>query len=258
MIDGTPAVLKVESWRGIDGLVHAFIGRSGGVSEGDCASLNVSERVGDDLEAVAENWRTVRRLFPGLGIVRMEQVHGTRVARVSSASQNLGAADAAMTNRAGIGLAVLTADCVPILVACPGARIAMAVHAGWRGTVAGVGRAAVRSVRLAYGVTAEELRVALGPAIGACCYEVDAEIGERLESRWGEMPEAWSRLGSKGQLDLRSANRTILGHAGVPPENIVEVGPCTACAHDHFFSHRRSRGRTGRQVSVIGWTAGEP
>jgi hypothetical protein len=160
-----------------------------------------------------------------------------------------------MTETAGLGLAVLTADCVPILMVAVERRVAIAVHAGWRGTLEGVARAAVESARAAFGLRPEDLWVALGPAIGACCYEVEAEIGASLESRWGAMPEAWSRAGGKGRLELRRANRQILASAGVPVGQIADVGPCTACAFEEFFSHRRSGGLTGRQISLVGWSA---
>jgi copper oxidase (laccase) domain-containing protein len=95
----------------------------------------------------------------------------------------------------------------------------------------------------------------MGPSISGCCYEVDAEIGERLESRWGRLPDAWSRVGKKGQLDLRQANRAILVACGVPPDMIFAIGPCTACAENDFFSHRATHGRAGRQLSYLGWDA---
>lgn len=248
-----PPALPAERWQTVPGLVLAFLGRSGGAGEGSWCSLNLSEGVGDDPENVAENWRTVERAYAGLRIVRMRQVHGARVLHVRGAEPSPPECDGLTTDAAGLGLAVLTADCVPILMAAPERRVAVAVHAGWRGTLAGIAGTAVESACAAYDLRPEDLRVALGPSIGACCYEVDAEIGASLEARFGAMREAWSRSGSKGRLDLRGANRRILAGAGVPPEQVVDVGPCTACAFDRFFSHRRSGGETGRQLSLVGW-----
>lgn len=249
-----PSALRVERWEKVAGLAHAFLGRRGGAGKGAFDSLNLSEQVGDDPANVAENWRVVGRAHPALRFVRMRQVHGARVLEVREAAAVPPACDATMTEAAGLGLAVLTADCVPILMVAVEHRVAIAVHAGWRGTLAGIVCSAVETAGTRFGLRACDLWAALGPAIGACCYEVDAEIGRSIESRWGAMPQAWTSDGRKGRLDLRRANRQMLVHAGVPDDRIDEVGPCTACAFDEFFSHRRSGGRTGRQLSLVGWT----
>lgn len=253
-----PPVLRVAAWAGAEGLAHGFFGRHGGFSGGDLASLNVSERVGDRPWTVAANWTQVRRALPGLQVARMQQVHGARVARVAAADQPVGEADGMLTSAPGIGLAVLTADCVPLLAHAPGRGAVMAVHAGWRGSLEGVAAAALRLAERELGIAPGEWQVALGPSIGGCCYEVEAEIGERLVARWGAMPDAWQPAGSRGQLDLRRANRAILVASGVEPRAIVDIGPCTSCAGDDFFSHRRSGGRAGRQLSVIGRVVPSP
>jgi YfiH family protein len=252
----SPVALRVERWQIFPGLFHGFLGREGGVSVGALRSLNLSEQVGDDPKAVAANARIVQSLFPALRLVRMQQAHGACVVHVKEPSSPRPVCDAVMTGVAGLGLSVLTADCVPILMIAPARRVAVAVHAGWRGTLAGIAAAAIESACATFGLRAQDLWASLGPAVGGCCYEVDAEIGGSLESRWGAMPEAWSRAGSKGRLDLRRANRRLLLGAGLPAEQINEVGPCTACAESDFFSHRRSGGHTGRQLSVVGWEAG--
>ena len=250
---GHVPVWRVAQWAGIPGLVHGFLGRRGGVSREPCASLNLSFGVGDDPPSVEHNWARVRGEFPGVAVVRMRQVHGARVVHVRSAEHDAGAADGMMTDHPGVALAVLTADCVPIAMIAPAARVAMALHAGWRGTMDAIAHAALVAAREAFGVEPADWQVALGPAIAGCCYEVAAEIGEQLERRWGKMPAAWRPGRNRGLLDLREANRAILIANGVPPEQIVSVGPCTACATDRFFSHRRSDGQTGRQLSVVGW-----
>lgn len=244
---------RVAQWAEIPGLVHGFLGRRGGVSRGAWASLNLSFRVGDDARSVKHNWARVRSQFSEVAVVHMRQVHGTTVVRVPNAERDVGAADGMMTDRSGVALAVLTADCVPMAMIAPAARVAMILHTGWRGTVGAIAQAGLIAARDAFGVRPADWQVALGPAIAACCYEVEAGIGEHLERRWGRMPAAWQRAGSRGLLDLRQANRAILIANGVPPEQIVDVGPCTACASDHFFSHRRCGGQTGRQLSIVGW-----
>ncbi|HSD09885.1 MAG TPA: peptidoglycan editing factor PgeF [Candidatus Binatia bacterium] len=245
-------VLRVPGWDSFAGLAHGFLGRRGGTSTGAWSTLNLSERVDDDPRAVARNWQVVRERFPDLRIARMRQVHGDRVVQMDGHGE-AEEADAMLTGSAGVGLAVLTADCVPILMIAPAARAAMAVHAGWRGTVAGIAAKALDRAHRVLGLDPSHWYASLGPSIGGCCYEVGSEIGEELERRWGSMRRAWQAAGERGMLDLRMANRTILIERGMAPERIVTVGPCTACASAEFFSHRRSRGSTGRQLSIVGW-----
>ena len=248
---GPPPLLQVGKWAD-HGVAHGFFGRRGGFSGGDLASLNLSERVGDRPWTVGANWTQVRRALPGLQVVRMQQVHGTRVVRVVGETQQVGEADGMIATEAGVGLAVLTADCVPLLASAPRHRAVMALHAGWRGSLAGIAAVAVRLAADELGIPPAEWQVALGPSIGGCCYQVEGEIGARFVDRWGAMPDAWQPAGTHGQLDLRQANRAILIAQGVDPGAIVNAGPCTSCAGDDFFSHRRSEGRAGRQLSVIG------
>jgi hypothetical protein len=128
----------------------------------------------------------------------------------------------------------------------------MALHAGWRGSLAGIAAVALRMAEAELAISPAEWQVALGPSIGGCCYEVEAEIGRQFVDRWGAMPDAWQPAGDHGQLDLRGANRAVLIANGVRPEAIIDVGPCTSCASDEFYSHRRSGGRAGRQLSLVG------
>lgn len=253
--DQPAPALRVAGWPG-ERLAHAFFGRHGGFSGGPLASLNLSERVGDRPWTVAANWTRVRLALPGLEPVRMQQVHGARAVLVESASQPVGEADAMLTTVPGLALAVMTADCVPILAHAPAHGAVLAAHAGWKGSLAGVAVAALRLAAERLAIPPAAWRVALGPAIGSCCYQVEADIGRRFADRWGgaAMADAWQPAGSHGQLDLRRANRAILAAAGVEPEAIVEVGPCTACAAADWFSHRHSAGRAGRQASLIGLT----
>jgi YfiH family protein len=247
-----PPALRIAAWSDPAGLEYGFFGRRGGVSSGALGALNVSERVGDPPANVAANWRRAGSAAPGLTFVRMQQVHGTRVVQVESAGQQVGEADAMITGRRGLGLAVLTADCVPLLGVAPQAGAVMAVHAGWRGSLAGVAVAALTAAREAFGIAPAAWRIALGPSIGGCCYEVEAAIGAQFAARWGAMPDAWQPAGARGQLDLRRVNTAILVAQGVPAERITSIGPFTACASDDYFSHRSSAGGAGRQLSVIG------
>jgi len=257
-------VHTVPAWHGITGLEHGFFTRHGGVSAGNFAELNLSSKVGDEPAAVAENWARIRsHLGDRLELVTMNQVHGAHVAFVSSPVAAPEQADAMVSNVPRVGLGVLTADCVPILLVAPRSRLVAAVHAGWRGTVAGVVVAAVRQMLQSSDTRPAEVCAALGPAIGPCCYEVDESIVHALEAKWGAMPTAVRRYirdgEPKARLDLRSANRRLLIDAGLEADSITRIGGCTSCGPSEFFSYRAAtiagRVTTGRQLSYIGWCA---
>jgi len=254
-----PSILRVPGWEHIPQLVHGFLGRRGGVSRGTFAELNVSRRVGDDPESVDRNWRRVTAITGGaLRFVTMRQVHGTEITVVDEPEHAGGDADALVTRALGVALSVQTADCVPMLWVAPTAAVIAATHAGWRGTLAGIAARTLRCLQGEFGVEPADVSVALGPAIGACCYEVNSEIVDQLQQRWGVMPDAVRRAdAAKSMLDLRAANTAILTRLGVPESRITTVGPCTRCAANQYFSYRAAGGSTGRQLSFIGWEAGQ-
>ncbi len=249
-------ILRMPGWDRIPGLVHGFLGRHGGVSRGSFADLNLSSRVGDDPSAVADNWRRVTcRIGDTLRFATMRQVHGSDVGIVQRADAPPAEVDALASSASGVALSVLTADCVPMLFVAADARVVAVAHAGWRGTLAGITAHTVGCLDNAFNVAPATVSVALGPAIGGCCYEIDAEVVEQLEHRWGRLRGAvHTSAGAKPRLDLRSANAAILVSAGVDPRRIAMVGPCTRCAASEYFSHRAANGQpTGRQLSFIGW-----
>jgi len=223
------------------------------------AALNLSFAVGDDPAAVRENWQRLRQTVGGaVRFVTMRQRHGGTCVVIDSDSIGVPEADALITGVPGLALCILTADCVPLLLVAPARRVVAAVHAGWRGTVLGIVGRAVDAVRHHFGVPPSALHAALGPAIGGCCYQVDREIADAIEHRWGAMPQAVTPDGRKRRIDLRRMNRALLIGAGVPPEQIASIGPCTRCASDVYFSYRAAcqaspTGRTGRQLSFVGW-----
>jgi YfiH family protein len=183
-----------------------------------------------------------------------KQVHGAEVL-VAERAGHVGEADVLLTERRGLPLAILSADCLPIVIYDPaGARLA-AVHAGWRGTVQSVARAAVDGLVEA-GSDADGLVVGIGPSIGPCCYEVDAPVIDRLRAAF---PGGWERwvipaAPGKWMLDLWAANEDQLTAADVDPSMIDNPRLCTACNLDRFHSYRREGstrlGRLGRLVAV--------
>jgi YfiH family protein len=249
--------LKVPRWERYGGLLHGFMGRRGGKSVGPYSGLNVSYRVGDDPKVVSQNVCDMK-LAVGIHdgrIITMQQVHGDRIIEMKDNKiKEAGEADAMMTREKDAFLGVLTADCVPLLFVAPEQKIVAAVHAGWRGTCEAIAAKTVKFFLETYSILPSEIEVALGPSINACCYEVKKDVVDPLIEKWGKL--AASCLQTRDQkiyLHLRNLNQAILQRAGIPESQIFQVGPCTSCAMDEFFSYRRERQETGRQISFIGW-----
>jgi polyphenol oxidase len=249
--------LTVPEWSRYSALLYGFLGRRGGKSVGAYAGLNVSYRVGDDNKIVSQNVCDMK-LAVGIHdgrIITMKQVHGDHIVEVKDTKiKEAGECDGMMTRERGAYLGVLTADCVPILFVVAEQKIAAAVHAGWRGTLAGIAAKTVDTLREKYGVAADGIEAALGPAIGTCCYEIKGDVSNPLIKKWGKIADsALQTRAQKTFLDLRSLNRAILEKAGIPSKQIFVIGPCTCCVPDEFFSYRREGKQTGRQISFIGW-----
>ncbi len=226
---------------------HGFTTRDGGVSPAPWDSLNLGRSVGDDPARVAENWRRLEAAT-GLGFARVRQVHGTRVVHLAAPTEPVEEADAVISTAAGLAACVSVADCVPVLLADPGSGAVVAVHAGWRGTIARASHAAVRALAGLVGGQPGQLLAAIGPSIGPCCYEVSADLAARFA---GEIGPVVRNSPGNTRLDLWEANRRLLVEAGLRADKVEVVGRCTSCDSGSFFSHRRDRGRTGRHVAFI-------
>lgn len=215
-------------------------------------TLNLGFHLGDADESVHEN----RLHFAGsLGLSRdrlfeQRQVHGTDVRVVSESDATNTVADlegdALITRIEGYGVAARTADCVPILIAHPPTGHVAAVHAGWRGAVAGILPLAIAS--LAHDPS--ELIVALGPHIRVEAFEIGEEVAAEMERAANGRPVV-ERSAANPHGDLAALIRLQLRDAGVPPEAVDDVGGCTFSDAAQFFSHRRERGKTGRHLSAI-------
>ena len=248
--------LVVQQWDRFDGLVHGFLGRGGGRSQPPYASLNLSYENGDDTQTVTQNWCDLK-LVVGLhdfNVVTAKQVHGDTILRVSSGTgKRTGVGDGLMTDATNVFVGVMAADCVPLLFLEPERKIVAAVHAGWRGTAAGIAARAIARLKEDYQIDPSALHVAMGPSIGPCCYQVGKEVAEQIGANWKEeMRGAWIPEGAKGRLDLRAVNEAQLVAVGVPRRQIQQLGLCTACNIEKFFSYRKE-GKTGSQLSFIGW-----
>ena len=234
------------------GFVHAFATRSGGVSAAPYDTLNLGFHLGDDDDAVHENRA---RFAASLRVAEerlfeQRQVHGTEVREISEFDLAQVVADlegdALITRAAGIAVAARTADCVPVLIGHPSTGDVGAVHAGWRGAVAGIVPRAIET--LSHAPT--DLVVAIGPHIRVEAFEIGEEVALEMENAAGGRAVV-RRGGAKSHGDLAALIRVQLHDAGVPDDAIDDVGGCTQNDAANFFSHRRERGKTGRHLSAI-------
>jgi YfiH family protein len=220
-----------------------FTTRVGGVSEGDFESLNLGILTDDDPECVVENRRRICAAVDADAetATMAWQVHGGAVTEAKPRGilerTIFDQCDGLWTEARRQAMALVTADCYPVAVARANGEPALCVlHVGWRGLLEGIAESGVEALGPG------PLQAIVGPGIGPCCYEVGEEVAEPFRRRFGESVLVG------GNLDLAAATERALREAGV--DTIERTGHCTACEPDLFFSHRRDRGRTGRQGVV--------
>jgi hypothetical protein len=253
-------LLTAPNLAALPGLRHGFTTREGGVSEGPYASLNLGWATGDDDGAVEANYERLAAAFgtPRERLIGIRQDHGAEVMRIDGvrAPQDFTgrSADALVTSIPGLVLTVRVADCLPILLVDPESRGVAAVHAGWRGTLAGVLPSAVEALVREFRCAPSSLRMAVGPGIGACCFEVSTGIAALMEHDIGLREGESREVGRSVWLDLTRINSRQAVDAGLLPERIWTSGLCTKC-DARFFSYRRDGKRSGRSVGAIGWSA---
>jgi YfiH family protein len=231
---------------------HGFTGVDGGVSRGAYASLNLAYGLEDDDRCVSENLQILREAVgTALPLARVSQVHKTGVVLSEEvASDDWSAppvtqADAIVSD-GGAVVAVQTADCAAVLLADPETRVVAAVHAGWRGTAAGVLRTAIRRMG-DLGAESNRLLAVIGPHICLNCYEVGEDVAGRLP----ESADPIRRRPGKYQLDLANAIEVSLLVSGVATDRVERIPVCTSCSPDGLFSYRRSGGTCGRMLGFI-------
>jgi hypothetical protein len=250
--------------------------------------LNLGFTAEDDRANVVRNRQLLAEAVSGdsaTPLVTLRQIHSGVLVSKGPIMDSAGLAgqqhpckgDGLMTSQLGLLLGIQTADCIPILVADRRLKAVAAFHAGWRGTVRRIVENGIGRMRLDFGSQPEDLVAAIGPGVGQCCYTVGEEVVSEFESQFSYGSELFrevdssdpvrtkypmmfltqrapghSSLGSGLHLDLVEANRRQLLAAGLQPGAIQYVGACTNCHPELFFSHRGSRGRCGRMMSVIG------
>lgn len=263
-----PELNLLQGWMDeFPGLTAGFTGRHGGAGSAPYESLNLGLHVGDDPDTVVENRR---RLAEAVGVPLAswtygEQVHLCRVQTVEAVHSGLGTlsradafadTDAFITKEPGMVLAALFADCVPLYFLDPEHRAVGLAHAGWKGTVLQIAAHTVKAMAERFDTRPDRMRAAIGPSIGACCYEVDDRVAGEFIRLLGDKAEAWLSVGSqqgKFMLNLQEINREIMIEAGILPYHIEITMLCTGCHPSRFFSHRKEQGQTGRMAAWMGW-----
>ena len=243
----------------LTGAAHCFSTRFGGVSEGYLASLNLGTHRGDRPENVRENYAILGRAVGFLPerTVFTRQVHSDVIERVGAAQCGRGlqyeateGCDGLITDEPGVALTVFSADCTPVLLYDPVHRAAGAVHAGWRGTAAGIAAKAAEKMVRELGCRPENIRAAVGPCIGPCCFETDADVPDAMRAALGsEAGQAIRPAGAKFYVDLKRLNAIWLRRAGVTCIDIS--ADCTACQPQRFWSHRRVGNARGSLAAII-------
>lgn len=185
---------------------------------------------------------------PPEGFTSVRQVHSNHVVVTGHQTGVLGEGDALISNRPGSLISVRSADCLPILIADVRNRAVAAVHAGWKGTVAGICVTTVRALEREYGSRPEDLRIVIGPGIGACCFEIGPEVAVQFRTVFPERDD----LVNRARVDLAEANLRQLLAEGLIRSHISISGVCTCCATQLYHSYRRDRDSAGRVISGIG------
>ena len=241
---------------------HGFSTRLGGVSEGTFASMNLGFTRGDDSAAVAENYR---RFCTAIGVkaedtVLSAQTHTVNVYNATAADCGRGVTrergytdvDGLITNEPNVVLCTHYADCVPLFFVDPVRRVVATSHAGWRGTVGGIGRVTVERMHSDYGCEPSDILVGIGPSIGRCCFEVDTPVMDEFSKLAFFDGNCYTDDGNgKYHIDLWEVNRRCLLNAGVKANNITVTDICTRCHPDVLWSHRFSGSARGSLAAFI-------
>ena len=244
---------------GSPGSAQGFTTRHEGVSRPPCNSLNLGMNTQDQQANVEGNRSLLARAF-GINqeaLVTPRQVHGSDILVINEPNEDYShflsvEGDAVITNQPNVMIGVCVADCVPILLSDPDNRVIAVVHAGWKGTAAKLVSKTVAGMASEFGSNPARLYAAVGPSIQKCCYEVDEPVRKAF-AQGGITWDACAELKSPGkwQLDLAAANRELLLLAGLPAGSIQLSGQCVCCHSEQFFSYRRDKDDSGRQIGFI-------
>ncbi|MBY6036174.1 peptidoglycan editing factor PgeF [Fictibacillus nanhaiensis] len=247
-------------------IVAGFTTRDEGYSPMPFLSLNMGFHVNDDPVAVQKNRKSFAEeiKFPVQYWVGTKQVHGTDIVQIRKEDRGQGSldfetaipdADGIYTKEADVLLTSLYADCVPLYFYSPKHELIGLAHAGWRGSVGKIGPKMIQIWCEKESVNEEEIKIAIGPSIASCCYEVDDTVIKEVKAALGNTAEPTVFMENEAgryQLNLQRFNEILFIQSGILPENITISNQCTSCENDVFFSHRKEVGKTGRMMSFIG------
>lgn len=238
---------------------HAFTTRSGGVSTGYLSSLNLGTSRGDSKENVVENYRILGQAlgFAPEDVVLSHQTHSDIIRVVTKNDRGTGLlkapfppCDGLITGDPGVALMIFTADCTPLLAYDPVTGAVGAAHAGWKGTAQDIGGKLIRAMADNFGCDPGNIRAAVGPNIGQCCFQTDRDVPDALIQTYGdEILPFILKKGEKFYPDLKRINALALRRAGV---NTIDISTeCTFCQCDRFWSHRKVGSSRGSQGAII-------
>ena len=240
---GRAAVITVPEFASNRGKIRHFFGTR-------------HHAMGLDLE-VGVPCQGIQGTVPSSWLLSVKQVHGTDALVVdralTSTDRFIGGWDALVTDQPGVMVAVRTADCVPVLMQDPKRRVVAAIHAGWRGAVAGIVPKTLMLLQSRFGSCPEDVRISIGPSAGVCCYEVDEPVLDKVR----QACSGWKRVlrpkkNGNAHLDLKALVKEQARSAGALPQFISSVNLCTICHEDSFFSYRREGKVNGTMASAIG------
>ena len=276
-------LLEAPSLAGLPWLTHGFTTRKGGHSSvyGRNA-LNLGFTSHDTKAAVVRNRQQLsvslaKRARSKWELVTLRQVHSDLIHLITRVPEHPLSGDGLITSTAGLLLGVLTADCFPIILVDPKRRAIGVFHAGWRGTLKRIAQKGVGEMRKHFGSNPAQLRAAIGPGIRNCCYQVGPEVRSTFEGQFAYGSQLFRETKERNEiherypllfltarapghsdlprqifLDLAEANRRQLLDAGLMARNISDLGTCTSCNPELFFSHRAEKGKTGRMMAIVG------
>ncbi|MDH4226308.1 MAG: peptidoglycan editing factor PgeF [Deltaproteobacteria bacterium] len=235
------------------GVIHAFTGRKGGVSKAPYTSLNLAFHVNDSSTDVEKNRGLVKKAFSLEKIFTLEQVHGDEVYMLKAAAlpSHAPTADAVITDIRNTSIGILTADCLPVIFYDKKTASIGACHAGWRGTQKSISSKTVAAMEQAFGAKPENIIASLGPYIGPCCYVVGFDVYDAFADRSNRDEFFGKAHGSSRSLDIALATKLELALHGLREENISVSASCTSCRNNDFFSYRKDKAVTGRQLAFI-------
>ncbi len=243
-------------------ITHCFTTRKGGVSSGECSSLNLGFSRNDSKKNVEEN---IKIICDAMNIkienlVFSNQVHSNKIRVVNEKDRGKGIVkesdiigyDGLVTNKKDVALATFYADCVPVFFFDPINVVIALAHSGWRGTLMEIAGETVKTMVSVYGCNPVDIKTVIGPSIGQCCFEVGNEVKEEFISKL-----SWSSIycksseGGKSNINLQGIICRTLLNTGLKRENIYISDICTKCNNDIFFSHRGDKGKTGSLAAIM-------